>query len=232
MSIFKQQGAVMHKLIHGLHHFQSHVFESHRALFERLAGGQSPDALFITCSDSRINPNLITNTEPGDLFILRNAGNIIPPHGAGNGGEAATIEFAIAALGVKDIIVCGHSSCGAMKGLLHPEQLGSMPSVKAFLSHAEATYRIVQDNYMHLNEEDKLNVAIQENVLVQVEHLRTLPIVASRLVRGDLRIHAWTYKFQTGEVFSYSDDEGQFVPASEVDFEKSIRRPKIATASI
>ena len=110
----------MQKLIHGLHHFQTALFGSQRELFERLAEGQSPEVLFITCSDSRINPNLLTQTEPGELFILRNAGNIVPPYGAVQGGEAATIEFAVAGLGVKDIIVCGHSHCGAMKGLLEP----------------------------------------------------------------------------------------------------------------
>lgn len=222
----------MLKLMTGLRHFQSQLFESHRALFERLGEGQSPEVLFITCSDSRINPNLMTNTAPGDLFILRNAGNIIPPHGSGNTGESATIEFAITALGVKDIIVCGHSACGAVKGLLHQEKLGSMPAVKSWLQYAEATRKIVEDNYSHLNEEDKLNVAIQENVLVQIENLRTLPAVASGLVAGKLRIHGWTYKFQTGEVFSYSQEEGQFVPAGDVDYEKAQARPKMAASAI
>ena len=110
----------MQKLIQGLHRFQRDLFGSQRELFERLAQGQHPEVLFITCSDSRINPNLLTQTQPGELFILRNAGNIVPPYGAVQGGEAATIEFAVAGLGVKDIIVCGHSHCGAMKGLLAP----------------------------------------------------------------------------------------------------------------
>ena len=104
----------MQKLLEGLHHFQQNIFSSQRELFERLAKGQSPETLFITCSDSRINPNLLTQTQPGELFILRNAGNIIPPYGAANGGEGATIEYAVAVLGVKDIIVCGHAHCGAM----------------------------------------------------------------------------------------------------------------------
>src|SRR5947208_16582436 len=129
----------MQKLVEGIHHFQANIFRSQRELFERLAHGQQPDALFITCSDSRINPNLITHTEPGDLFILRNAGNIIPPYGAANGGEGATIEYAVAGLGVQDIIICGHSHCGAMKGLLAPEGLQDLPVFAAWLSHAEAT---------------------------------------------------------------------------------------------
>ena len=140
----------MQKLIQGIHQFQGESFLPLQGLFEQLAKGQNPETLFITCSDSRIDPNLLTQAKPGDLFILRNAGNIIPPHGAGNGGEAATIEFAVAALGVKDIIICGHSLCGAMQGLLHPEQVASLPALSSWLSHAEMTRRIMCDNYGHL----------------------------------------------------------------------------------
>lgn len=221
----------MLKLIKGLHQFQSEIFLSHKELFERLAHGQNPDALFITCSDSRINPNLITQTNPGDLFILRNAGNIIPPYGAANGGEGATIEFAVAGLGVKDIIVCGHSNCGAMKGLLHPEQLRELPTVAAWLSHAEATRRTVKENYTDLSDEQLLNVTIQENVLVQLENLRTHPVIAARLSGGQLNLHAWTYKIETGEVFSYRPEEGQFLPITEVPVGTERRRPRLATAS-
>ena len=206
----------MEKLITGLHHFQAHIFETHKELFERLSKGQNPEALFITCSDSRINPNLITDTAPGDLFILRNAGNIIPPYGAANGGEGGTIEFAVAALGVKDIIVCGHSLCGAMSGLLHPEKLETLPLVRSWLSHAEATRQIVRENYSYLDENELLSVTIQENVLVQIENLKTYPIVATRLSQGRLTLHGWTYKIQTGEVFSYNSERGQFLPISEV----------------
>ncbi|HEY9869283.1 MAG TPA: carbonic anhydrase [Candidatus Obscuribacterales bacterium] len=206
----------MQKLIRGLHHFESEVFPAQKELFERLSHGQNPEALFITCSDSRINPNLITQTNPGDLFILRNAGNIIPPYGAANGGEGATIEYAVAALGVKDIIICGHSLCGAMKGLLHPEDLRNMPAVAAWLSHAEATRRIVQQNYQELDEDRLLNVTIQENVLVQLENLKTHPSVAARLKSGELNLHGWVYKLQTGEVFGYRPDEEQFLPVREL----------------
>jgi carbonic anhydrase len=201
----------MQKLIQGLHQFQAHVFSSQRELFERLAHGQQPEALFITCSDSRVNPNLLTQTGPGELFILRNAGNIIPPHGAANGGEGATVEFAVAALAVKDIIVCGHSHCGAVKGLLHPEGLSEMPAVASWLSHAEATRRIVKENYAHLTGEARLTAAIEENVLVQIENLRTHPSVASRLARGDLKLHGWVYNFERGEVFAYDPEFGQFL---------------------
>jgi carbonic anhydrase len=206
----------MHKLIQGIHHFQANVFRSQRELFAHLAGGQRPEVLFITCSDSRVNPNLITQTDPGDLFILRNAGNLIPPYGATNGGEGATIEFAVVGLGVRDIIVCGHSHCGAMKGLHHPETLQGMPTMAAWLAHAEATRWITRQRYEGFPDEDLLNVTIQENVLVQLENLRTHPAVAAALAGGNLKLHGWVYKIETGEVFAFHPDRGQFLPLTEV----------------
>lgn len=205
----------MQKLIHGLHQFQAEDFRPRQNLFEQLAKGQSPETLFITCSDSRIDPNLLTRSQPGELFILRNAGNIVPPHGAASGGEAATIEFAVAALGVKDIIVCGHSHCGAMKGLMEPDQVASLPAVASWLRHAETTRRIVTDNYKHLSGEALVTATVEENVLVQLEHLRTLPAVASRIVKGDLHLHGWVYKIETGDVFAFDPESGQFLRVSE-----------------
>ena len=206
----------MQKLLQGIHHFQDNVFSSQRELFERLAEGQHPDALFITCSDSRINPNLITQTEPGELFIIRNAGNIVPPYGAANGGEGAAIEFAVVGLGIQHIIVCGHSHCGAMKGLLHPESLTGMPMMAAWLGHAEATRRIARQKYEDRPAEALLNVAIQENVLVQLENLRTHPAVAAGLAGGKLKLHAWVYKIETGQVFAYDPERGQFAPLTGI----------------
>lgn len=217
----------MQKLIEGIHNFQENNFRPLQDLFEKLSRGQNPDTLFITCSDSRIDPNLLTRSDPGDLFILRNAGNIVPPHGAANGGEAATIEFAVAALGVKDVIICGHSHCGAMKGLLHPEAVESLPAVSSWLSHAETTRRIVLDNYQHLEGDRLVTATVEENVLVQLENLRTLPAVASRLVRGDLHLHGWVYKIETGEVFGYDLAAGQFVPIAQYSYppnEAKVRR--------
>ncbi len=174
-------------------------------------------ALFITCSDSRIDPNLLTQTEPGELFILRNAGNIVPAYGSHIGGEAATIEYAVCALNVKDIIVCGHSHCGAMGALLHPEQTDELPAVRQWLTHAEATSRIIRENYQHISEEaPRLTATVEENVLVQLEHLRTHPSVASALVRGDLKLHGWVYKIETGQVFAFDADERQFLPIERV----------------
>ncbi|WP_010582032.1 carbonic anhydrase [Schlesneria paludicola] len=216
----------MQKLIQGIHQFQGKSFLPLQGLFEQLAKGQNPETLFITCSDSRIDPNLLTQAKPGDLFILRNAGNIVPPHGAGNGGEAATIELAVAALGVKDIIICGHSHCGAMQGLLNPEKVASLPAVSSWLSHAEMTRRIMRENYGHLEGERLLTATVEENVLVQLENLRTLPAVGSRLVRGDLHLHGWVYKIETGEVFAYDVENAQFVKLAEYNqpIEANVRR--------
>ena len=205
----------MQQLIRGIHQFQTENFRSLESLFQQLAERQTPETLFITCSDSRIDPNLLTGSRPGDLFILRNAGNIVPPHGATASGEAATIEYAVAALGVKDIIVCGHTHCGAMNGLLHPEQVSELQAVSQWLEHAATTRRIITDHYSHLPEDRKLVAAIEENVLVQLEHLRTLPAVASRLRRGDLHLHGWVYKIETGEVFAYDIAAQAFVAVAD-----------------
>ncbi len=205
----------MQKLVQGIHHFQENIFLPQRELFERLTHGQRPEALFITCSDSRINPNLLTQTDPGDLFILRNAGNIIPPHGAANGGEGATVEFAVAALGIRDIILCGHSHCGAMKGLLDPGSLAHLPATVAWLSHAESTRRIIREKYRDREGAALLTATVEENVLMQLENLRTHPAVAAGLAQGELKLHGWVYKIETGEVFAYDPRPGQFVPLTQ-----------------
>ncbi|MGL4462862.1 MAG: carbonic anhydrase [Planctomycetia bacterium] len=201
------------RLVAGLHRFQAEVFRGHREFFERLAQGQSPETLFITCSDSRIDPNLITNTEPGDLFVLRNAGNIVPPYDPrGLGGEAPTIEFAVVGLGVKDVVVCGHSHCGAMKGLLHPENLVSLPTVAAWLEHAEATRKILWDCYQGCGPDALLDVATEENVLVQLDNLKSHPCVAERLAAGTLKLHGWIYQIESGVVYAYDPVDEQFKP--------------------
>jgi carbonic anhydrase len=201
----------MQKLIEGLHRFQSEVFSSQRELFTRLSQGQSPEVMFITCSDSRINPGLITQTRPGEMFVLRNAGNIVPPYGHGIQGEDATIEFAMVHLRIKHIIVCGHSRCGAMQGLLKPEALEALPAMKVWLKHAEGTRRLIQENYQHLRDDALLTATAEENVLVQLENLRTHPTVQQRLADRDLTLHGWVYKLETGQMFSYEPNVGQFL---------------------
>jgi carbonic anhydrase len=206
----------MQKLVDGIHHFQANIFREQEELFRRLAaGGQRPQALFITCCDSRVLPHQITQADPGDLFILRTLGNVIPPYGASNGGEGATVEYATTVLGIKDVIVCGHSHCGAMQALLYPEKLTAVPRVRKWLSHAEATRLIMQEKYPHLTDQPLLTATVEENVLVQLENLRTHPVVAAGLAKGDLKLHAWVYKIDTGEVFRFDPVRGQFVPLTK-----------------
>lgn len=205
----------MQKLIRGIHKFKHEVFDSQVELFKRLANGQNPQVLFITCSDSRINPNLFTQTDPGDLFIMRNAGNIIPPYGSAASGETATIEFAVEALGVKDIVICGHSLCGAMNAIIKPHLVENMPAMRAWLKYAEQTKEIVSDHYKHLEGEDKLMATVEENVLTQIKNLKSHPSVAAKLEKNELRLHAWVYKIETGVVFKYESESGQFVPLTQ-----------------
>jgi len=205
----------MRKLVDGIHRFQSGVFGEQKDLFVRLSRGQEPDALFITCSDSRVSPTLITQTVPGDLFILRNAGNIVPPYGPIHGGEAATIEYAIEALAVKDIIICGHTHCGAMKAVLDPTGLDELPAVKGWLTYAEATRRVMKTHYKDLPKEEMLETCIEENVLVQIENLRTHPSVLAALSRGELRLHAWIYEIESGNVMAFDGNTGQYLPVAE-----------------
>ena len=202
----------MLNLIAGLHQFKTKIHAHNEEFFDRLAKHQAPDALFITCSDSRVDPNLLTQSKPGELFILRNAGNIVPPHGNFIGGEEATIEFAVVALGIKDIIVCGHSQCGAMRGLLDTDLIRQMPAVCAWLDHAQRTKQIVMSKYGQLDERCKLEIAVQENVLIQLEHLRTYPSVAERLEKKEIAIHGWVYEIESGEVYIYESDYQQFLP--------------------
>lgn len=203
----------MKRLIEGLHEFQTNYFSTHRDLFELLSQGQHPRILFITCSDSRIDPNLITQTEPGEMFIIRNAGNIIPPYGATNGGEGAAVEYAIHALGIQEIIVCGHSHCGAMKGLLQLSKLEEeMPVVYEWLKHAEATRRTMKEHYQGYEGENLMNAAVKENILTQLENLRTYPVIYSRLKSGLMKFHGWFYEIESGQVLEYDPVRGEFMP--------------------
>jgi carbonic anhydrase len=205
----------MRTLIEGFKRFRSEVFEQKRELFQRLSLGQNPVALFITCSDSRIDPNLLTQTQPGELFILRVAGNIVPSYGAAMGGITATIEYAISALGVKNVIVCGHTGCSVMEAILEPEQYEHLPAVKNWLLQAETTRRIIAENYSNLIGPELLTATIQENVRVQLTHLATHPAVAARLHRGAVQLHGWVYSIPTGEMWTYDFDRGQFVSLVE-----------------
>jgi len=204
----------MQQLVQGVHYFQNIGFREREQLFARLHSGQDPEACMITCADSRIVPNLITNSEPGQLFIVRNVGNIIPCFGTSNNGELAAVEYAIVELGIKDLVVCGHTGCGAMQALVNSldgQAVTRTPQVAHWLRHAEATLEIMREHYRHLSGPALANAAAEENVLVQLEHLRTLPAIASRISSGQVRLHGWMYKIESGEVFYYESEVGQFV---------------------
>ena len=209
----------MKKLVDGIHQIQRDSFRSEEKLFAGLAAGQDPLALFITCSDSRIDPNLLTQTKPGELFILRTAGNIVPPYGSvSGGGEAATIEYAVSALKISDIVVCGHSHCGAMSGLLAPASLDTMPAVKAYLEHAQATRQAVEQKYPDPGDpKQRLTQTVEENVLAQIQNLKTHPTVAAAVDSGQLKLHGWVYTFETGEVSAFYPNKAQFVRLHETD---------------
>jgi carbonic anhydrase len=204
----------MQKILAGVRRFRAEEYPRQRDLFEQLARKQqSPKALFITCADSRVHPNLITMTEPGDLFLLRNAGNIVPPNGQIGGGEAATIEYSVEVLGIQHIIICGHSQCGAMQSLLANRALDELPAARAFFAHAEATRRIVQQKYRdkNLEPQELLMAATEENVLVQLNNLSTHPCVAARLASGEISLYGWYYDIASGAVLQYEQSLGKFV---------------------
>jgi carbonic anhydrase len=212
----------MEKLIQGLAKFKSTDYQQRKKLFKELASGQSPEVLFITCSDSRIDPNLITETEPGDLFIIRNAGNIVPPHVMSAGGNTATIEYAVQVLGVKDIVVCGHTDCGAMKGAMNPDSLKSLPHVSNWLSHSAAALARVKAVHGDLCAEHTIDM-IQENVLLQMRHLETHPSVAAKLALGEVKIHGWVYDIENGDVTCYESSENAFIKVEDW-YDKTLRK--------
>ncbi|MDJ0897754.1 MAG: carbonic anhydrase [Xenococcus sp. MO_188.B8] len=213
----------MKKLIRGLDEFRRTYVHDHQELLEQLSHGQKPRVLFITCSDSRVAPNLITNTDVGELFVIRNAGNIVPPFGAANGGEGGTIEYAITALGIEQVIICGHSHCGAMKGLLKLNKLqADMPLVYDWLKHAESTRRLVLDNYPHQSGEELIETLVAENVLIQIENLKTYPMVRAKIHQGKLNIYGWIYEIETGEVLAYDAKTHTYLPPQSQLLEEEV----------
>ncbi len=205
----------MKKIIDGVLSFQQHGFKKNQELFQVLAEGQSPRYLVIACSDSRVVPHMITGLGPGEIFVIRNAGNIVPPPTAGASGEAASIEFAVVELKIKHIIVCGHSHCGAMTSLIHPEGLERLPAVAGFLQFAEPARRIVKSRYPRLEGNDQINQVVRENVLVQLEHLRSMRAVSAAIRRRELQVHGWVFMIETGEVLAFDSTSKQFIPVEK-----------------
>jgi len=192
------------KLLGGISRFQKDVYPEQKDLFEALALHQRPEALFITCADSRIDPCLLTQTKPGELFICRVIGNIVPPFGAVLGGVSATIEYAVGVLRVPEVIVCGHTDCGVMRGALNPDALLAFPHVRDWLRYAAVDHRETAPSPEFL-----LKLA-ENNVVAQLKNLRSHPAVAARIGAGDLALYGWVYHIGPGVVTAYDETTGKF----------------------
>jgi carbonic anhydrase len=196
------------RILRGVSEFQKHVYPEHKDFFKKLARGQRPEALFITCADSRIDPCLLTQTKPGGLFICRVIGNVVPPYPDAIGGVSATIEYAVGVLHVPEVIVCGHTDCGVMRGALNPEALEAYPSVSAWLRYTNVQHREPEPS------DDLLLALTEENVVAQLKNLRSHPTVAGRLARGDLALHGWVYHIGAGKVTTYNEASRSFETAA------------------
>jgi carbonic anhydrase len=207
------------RIIDGVLKFQTEVFPNQKALFQQLSSGQRPQALFIGCSDSRVIPELFMQQGPGELFVVRNAGNIVPPHAVAPGGVSASIEYAVAVLGVPDIVVCGHSGCGAMAAILSgSEQLKALPEVSRWLNFASAATQVIEERHAHKDDASKLDILVRENVLAQLANLLTHPVVANAVQLKEVRLHGWVFDIATATVMTYDAVAGEFVPLSHASF--------------
>ncbi len=227
----------MQKLSEGIHHFRANYFATNRELFEQLSvNGQRPETLFITCCDSRVVPTLITNAAPGELFIIRNIGNIVPAIELGVvGGVSAAIEYAVELLEVGNVIVCGHTQCGAIDAILHPERVAHLPFVSRWVAASPGLPELLAERYGHLEGDELMTAAVEENVLAQLENLRGFPCVARRLDAGLLKMSGWVFKIATAEIFGYDPESEQFLLLGEDGEERrsslSYRPPPVAPSS-
>jgi carbonic anhydrase len=229
-SMAKQDGIT--KVIAGYRHFTEEIYPEHRELFDELKDKQNPQVLFITCADSRIDPSLITHTTPGELFICRNIGNIVPAYGEMLGGVSAVVEYAVVGLKVSEIIVCGHSDCGAMKALKNVDapSLAAMPTVKAWLRNAEAALGVVRATDPEATGDSLLRALTEANILLQLQHLRTHPGVAAGIATGKVRLHGWIYNIGDGRVDAFDETARRFAPIEEA-VGASSKSPKGAAQS-
>lgn len=194
----------------GVTRFQQHVFPKRRLLFEKLAKTQNPKALFLTCADSRVVPSLITHTGPGQLFVERNPGNIVPLYSEEAVGVSASIEYAVSALRVEHIIICGHSDCGVIKGILHPDKVSQLPAVARWMEFGMAAREALFKEFRHLPEAEQLALLTEFNVLNQMDNLATHPSVQQALQEERLTIHGWVYHIENGRVLEYNADRSRF----------------------
>lgn len=205
----------MNKLIRGIVDFRKNVRPASKERFAQLALGQRPDTLFIVCSDSRVAPNVFASTDPGDLFVVRNVGNMIPPcgeagHSVSDESEAAAIEFALFNLPVRNIIVCGHSECGAMHAIATGRENVKAPNLKGWLRHGEGSLQLLESHQALGGHLERHNQLSQLNVLEQLGHLMTYPLVSQRIAEGKLNLHGWWFDIKEAEVYEYEQGLGVF----------------------
>lgn len=200
----------MQEIIDGFLKFQRDAFPQRSKLFKQLATSQHPRTLFISCSDSRLVPELVTQSDPGDMFVIRNAGNIVPSYGPEPGGVSATIEYAVAALAVTDVVICGHSNCGAMTAIATCKCLDHMPAVRDWLRYADSA-KVVCEAREHKSEPERVASLVRENVIAQLANIKTHPSVRLALDRGSLALHGWVYDIETGSIDALDGASGRFV---------------------
>lgn len=204
----------MKDIIDGFLKFQREAFPERVKLFKDLANQQNPRALFISCSDSRLVPELVTQREPGDLFVIRNAGNIVPSYGPEPGGVSATVEYAVAALQVSDIVICGHSDCGAMTAIATCKCLDHMPAVASWLRYADSA-RVVNEARQHQDQPAKVASMVRENVIAQLANIQTHPSVRLALEEGRVALHGWIYDIASGLIEAFDGSRGAFVSLAD-----------------
>jgi carbonic anhydrase len=200
----------LRKIVEGVSTFHRDIYPAQRAMFERLKRRQEPIALFITCADSRVVPNLFTQTGPGDFFIERNPGNLVPHYSEFVGGVSSGIEYAMLVLRVPLVIICGHTDCGVMNGLLHPEQVLGLPSVQEWMRHAAEARRRIMRDHSEATEEDKLRLITEYNVLAQIENLKSHPSVHSRMANGEVEVRGWVYDIGDGSIRAAAPESRKF----------------------
>jgi carbonic anhydrase len=218
LSVFGVKGELMdpvlERLKDGIRRFRTDVYPERADQYQKaMREPQRPKALVITCADSRIHPDVLTQSNPGEIFVTRNIGNMVPAYGDMLGGVSAVLEFAVSGLGVKHVVVCGHSDCGAMKALLDPESVRTMPTVQAWLRNAHAALSVADAvKTPELTEAELLQLLAEKNVLLQMQHVRTHPSVAGAMARGELTISGWYYDIARGEVQVCESEDGVFEP--------------------
>lgn len=216
----------MRKLIQGIVDFRASLTKESRELFAQLALGQKPDALFVACSDSRVVPNLFASKNPGDLFVLRNIGNLIPPFSLDekDNSASAVIEFSVFCLNVANIIICGHSECGAMQALTNQLEIHSCPHLKSWLKHGQESLKKIKSGFVlnpSLSEHNQLS---QVNVLQQMQHIASYPFVQERIKNKQLHIHGWWFDIAQADVYCFESTQNNFVLIDEEEAQIIMQR--------